>query len=105
MKTSETFPLPSGDHKVRVWRAWSYERVTQTATSVNRREEINAKGEIVNSWLIEPTQLHCVFPTEFEHLAAAAGFVEAVYGDFQKSKLADDSHDMIFVSKALTSPY
>ncbi len=91
-------PLPDSGHILRTRRAWSYECLTQTATSVSRREEVDAAGKVVNSWLSEPIRLHCLFPTEFEHLAQRAGFtIETRYGDFYKSKLREDSDSMIFV--------
>jgi hypothetical protein len=90
--------LPQTGQRLRQQRAWSYDNVTQTATSVNLREELDESGNVVNSWQSEPIQLHCVFPTEIHHLAARSGFVlEAIYGDFAKNVLADNSPDIILV--------
>jgi hypothetical protein len=48
----------------------------------------------------EPIRLHCVFRFEMDHLLARVGFeVEAVYGDFFRHELQDDSSGMIWVAR------
>jgi SAM-dependent methyltransferase len=90
--------LPQSDHRLRQQRAWSYDNVTQTATSVNLREELDEAGNVINSWRSDPIWLHCLFPTEIYHLAARSGFVlEAIYGDFAKNDLDENSPDIIIV--------
>lgn len=90
--------LPENDHILRQLRAWSYERVTQTATSINLREELDDSGEVINSWRSDPIQLHCVFPTEIQHLASRVDLsIDAIYGDFAKSNFVDDSPQIIIV--------
>lgn len=92
--------LPQSDHRLRQQRSWSYDNVTQIATSVNLREELDGAGKVVNSWQSNPIFLHCLFPTEIHHLASRSEFViEAIYGDFAKNVLADDSPDIIIVLK------
>ena len=44
--------------------------------------------------------LHCVFRFEMEHLLARTRFeIQAMYGDFLKSKLSDYSCEMIWVAR------
>ena len=44
--------------------------------------------------------LHCVFRFEMEHLLARTGFeIQAVYGDFFKNALNDQSSEMIWVAR------
>jgi hypothetical protein len=44
--------------------------------------------------------LHCVFRFEMEHLLARTGFeIQAMYGDFLKNKLSDNSSEMIWVAR------
>jgi hypothetical protein len=50
---------------------------------------------------MEPVRLHCAFRFEMEHLLPRLGFqIEAVYGDFFGSPLADDSGQMIWVARS-----
>jgi hypothetical protein len=45
-------------------------------------------------------RLHCIFRFEMEHLLARAGFaVDAVYGDFFRRPLGEDSTHMIWVAR------
>ena len=44
--------------------------------------------------------MHCVFRLEMERLLSRTGFaVEAVYGDFERHQLTDDSAEMIFMAR------
>jgi hypothetical protein len=91
---------PTTGHRVRTARAWSYERSTQTATLVMAWEEIGRDGEILDRWQTGPLRLHCAFRFEVAHLLARAGFqVEALYGDFSRGKLRDDSSETIWVAR------
>lgn len=99
--TSEV-PFPKGDHVLRKLQAWSYRNTTQTATSFVIHEEVNKDGVIVNRWQSEPAFLHCLFPTEIQHLAAQAGFnIEAIYGDFARNEFREDSPDIILVLRSV----
>jgi SAM-dependent methyltransferase len=80
--------------------AWAYEAPTQTATVFTTWEQVNESGEILQSWKMEPTRLHCIFPFEMEHLLNRVGFsIEAVYGDFFKNKLTAQSGQMIWIAR------
>lgn len=86
--------------EIRAYRAWSYEPSTQTAFSQARWEEIDAEGRVVDTWQTPRVPLHCVFRYEMEHLLRRAGFeVQALYGDFHRGPLADDSPEMIWVAR------
>ena len=90
--------LPQSKHILRQQRSWSYDNVTQTAASVNLREELDEVGNVIKSWRSEPIFLHCLFPTEIHHLASRSGLViNAIYGDFTKNKFTYNSPDMILV--------
>jgi ubiquinone/menaquinone biosynthesis C-methylase UbiE len=94
-----SFSHPKTGQKIRVSQAWSYETATQTAISQTVWEGVNDKGEVVDRWESGPLRFHCYFPFEMEHLLARAGFeVEAVYGDFSRHELQDDSSEMVWVA-------
>jgi SAM-dependent methyltransferase len=98
---AEEFCHPKTGRRTRTSRAWPYEACTQTALAQTVWEEINADGEVADRWESGPIRLHCVFRFEMEHLLALTGFeVEAVYGDFFRQELSDESTEMIWVAKA-----
>ena len=98
---AEQFKRPQTGRQTRASRAWSYEPSTQTAIVRTIWEEMDADGQVVNRVEREPIRLHCIFRFEMEHLLARAGFrIEAVYGDFFRHELQDDSPGMIWVAKA-----
>jgi ubiquinone/menaquinone biosynthesis C-methylase UbiE len=77
---------------------WAYERATQTAIFLNAWEILDADGVVIDRHQNEPVRLHCVFRNEMEHLARRVGFeVEAVYGDFLRNSLREDSAEMVWV--------
>ena len=93
-----TLRHPKTGNPVRISSAWSYERVTQTAIYYQIMEELGSNGDILNRWEFEPKVMHCVFRFEMEHLLARVGFeILAVYGDFLKHELNNDSSEMIYV--------
>lgn len=94
------FTHPSTGHPIQTSRAWSYEPSTQTAICQTRWEELDAVGEVTNRWETGPTRLHCVFRFEMEHLLRRTGFlIEAVYGDFARHPLQDNSSEMIWIAR------
>lgn len=98
-KPAEEFQHPESGMQVRTWRAWSYEPATQTAIAETRWELIGEDGEMVERHETGPVRLHCVFRFEMEHLLRRAGFeVEALYGDFKRQPLQDDSPEMVWVA-------
>jgi hypothetical protein len=97
---AEQFPHPETGRQVRASRAWSFEPATQTAVVQTVWQELGPGGEVVNRIEREPIRLHCVFRFEMDHLLARVGFeVEAVYGDFFRHELQDDSSGMIWVAR------
>lgn len=89
---------PRTGHIVHVARAWWYAPSTQTASAVTRFEAVDRDGAVVERWETGPTELHVIFPTEMMHLLARAGFdVIAVYGDFFRNALNDDSAGMVWL--------
>lgn len=94
--------VPGSDHFLRHSQSWSYDRLTQTAISVNLREEMSADGKMIQSWKSEPARLHCFFPAEIYHLMHRAGFdLEIIYGDFNKGKFEDNSPSIIPVLRKI----
>jgi len=80
--------------------SWGFESSTQTATVTTNWEQVDENGDVVETWEMEPARLHCIFPFEMEHLLKRVGFsIEAVYGDFFKSKLTNESSQMIWLAK------
>ncbi|MBN1963475.1 MAG: class I SAM-dependent methyltransferase [Anaerolineae bacterium] len=78
--------------------AWAYERSSQTATLWHVWEQVDSEGMVIRRTESGPIPLHCFFRYEMEHLAYRAGFVvEALYGDFLRQPLQDDSSDMIWL--------
>jgi len=93
---------PQTGHTIQTWRAWSYNRATQTASAVTRRKELDMRGPVLGEWETGPLQMHCTFRFEMEHLLARAGFeIEALYGDFLRDKLREDSSEMIWVTRKI----
>lgn len=83
---------------VRVSHAWRYSPASQTATVVTAWEMQDETGAVVERLESNPLPLHCLFRFEMEHLARHTEFqVEAVYGDFSKNDLTDDSSEMIWM--------
>jgi SAM-dependent methyltransferase len=100
-EAAEQFQHPQSGRQTRATRAWSYEPSTQTAIVRTTWEEVDTAGQILSRIEREPIQLHCVFRFEMEHLLARVGFVpEAVYGDFFRHELRDDSPGMIWVARS-----
>jgi len=86
-------------HTIRRAHAWTYEPSTQTATVISKWEEVSEDGSVLQIWERKPMRLHCIFRFEMEHLLARTGFeIQAVYGDFFKNELKDNSSDMIWVA-------
>ena len=97
-KEAERFQHPQTGRQTQASRAWSYEPSTQTATVQTIWEEVDADGRVLSRVERDPIRLHCVFRFEMEHLLARVGFeIEAVYGDFFRHELGDDSPSMIWV--------
>jgi len=91
---------PRTGRRVRISRAWSYERSTQTASLTTVWEEVGADGTVTDRWQRGPVPLHCLGRFEMEHLLARAGFeVTALYGDFGRGLLTEDSSEMIWVAR------
>lgn len=103
-EASDHFVHPKTGRPFRTLQAWSYEPATQTAISHKVWEELGPDGEVVDRLDRGEIRLHVVFPFEMEHLLARAGLaVEAVYGDFHRNELRDDSSEMIWVARRRTS--
>lgn len=101
-KPEETFHNPETGRSTRALRAWSYEPATQTATVHTTWEELGEDGEVENRIERDSIPLHCVFRLEMEHLLARTGYLPcAVYGDFYRGELLDDSPSMIWVAEVL----
>jgi hypothetical protein len=89
---------PLTHHRINTYKAWTYESVTQTASCLTRRVEIDNLGNEVDSWETGPVHLHCFFRYEMEHLLLRAGFmIEGLYGDFYKQELVDKRTEMIWI--------
>ncbi|MGD8791660.1 MAG: hypothetical protein PVF47_03840, partial [Anaerolineae bacterium] len=99
-ETTEPFVHPQTGHSVRTLQAWWYEPTTQTAISHKVWEILGPEGQVVERLDRGPIRLHVVFRFEMEHLLARAGFrLEAVYGDFWRGALRDESSEMIWVAR------
>jgi hypothetical protein len=97
---AEIFTNPDTGRPIHTSRAWSYEPATQTAIAQTVWDELDDDGSVVERWESGPIRLHCVFRFEMEHLLALTGFeVEALYGDFFREQLSDQSSQMIWVAK------
>ncbi len=94
-------PHPDSNNPVTVSQAWAYEPATQTAFANTVWEERDVQGNLVQRWERGPVALHCIFRFEMEHLLSRAGFtVQALYGNFARAPLQNDSSEMIWVSAA-----
>ena len=91
---------PLTGRTIRTSNEWAFEPSTQTATVTTVWEEVGPGDVVVQRWQRDPMLLHCVFRFEMEHLLRRTGYsVEAVYGDFYKTTLKDESDQMIWVAK------
>lgn len=98
-KPVDILPHPVSGNPVHVFRNWSYQRCTQTAFTSTIWEEHDQQGLLVQRWERGPVGLHCIFRCEMEHLLSRAGFtIRALYGNFERAPLQDDSSEMIWVS-------
>lgn len=96
------FRHPDSGRQVHTSRAWSYEPATQTAIAQTVWEELDAARQVVNRIEKPPVRLHCLFRFEMDHLLARAGFdITAVYGNFFRKELRDDSTEMVWIAKHL----
>ncbi|MSP13137.1 MAG: class I SAM-dependent methyltransferase [Chloroflexi bacterium] len=87
-------------HRICPMKSWSYAPSTQTASVVTEWFEFDAAGQVIDTWQTGPVRLHCVFRFEMAHLLARARFAhEAVYGDFFRGELQDNSPGMIGVAR------
>jgi SAM-dependent methyltransferase len=103
-EAGEQFLYPGTERRIRALRTWSYERTTQTAVVETVWEEVGPDGRVVDRWETGPVRLHCVFRFEMEHLLGRTGFaVEAVYGDFFRGELDEESSEMIWVARKIVS--
>jgi len=94
----EETPLPDGRRFRRTWRIAAYRRAEQ----INEIEFIYYLTHVdgTNERIVEPFPLRYYYRFELEHLLARAGFrLEALYGNFDRSPLRDDSPEMIFVAE------
>lgn len=97
---AERFQHPKTKRQIHTYRAWSFERATQTAIAQTAWEEIGMGGQVVERWQTDPIRLHCVFRFEMEHLLARVGFaLEGLYGDFFRQPLQEESTEMIWVAR------
>lgn len=90
--------LPDGRSFRRAWRIAAYRRAEQ----INEIEFIYylTHPDGTKERIVEPFPLRYFYRYELEHLLARAGFrVAALYGDFDRSPLQDDSAEMIFVAE------
>lgn len=98
-ESAEQFIHPIRSSRIHTSRAWSYEPSTQTATVETVWDELDSSAQIIDRVESGPIQLHCVFRFEMEHLLALLGYsIQAVYGDFHRQQLTDDSSEMIWVA-------
>jgi SAM-dependent methyltransferase len=93
---------PKTGHTIQTWRAWKYERATQTASATTRWKEVGGDGNVLDEWETGTVQLHCLFRFEMEHLLVRAGFeIEALYGDFLRGDLREESSEMVWVVRKI----
>lgn len=98
------FIHPTRNNRIRTSYAWAYEPASQTAIVETVWEELGNSGQVTNRVESGPIRLHCVFRFEMEHLFALLGYdIQAVYGDFHRQPLVDDSSDMIWIVTHNTS--
>jgi len=92
------YEMPGGRHVALSERVAAYHRAEQRndVEMIFRVTHADGRQErLVMAWT-----LRYFFRYELEHLLARSGFhLEATYGDFDRSRLKDDSPEMIFVAK------
>jgi SAM-dependent methyltransferase len=94
------YDLPDGRHVAMSQRVAAFHRGLQrndVEMIFNVRHPDGQQERLVMAWT-----LRYFFRYEVEHLLARCGLqLEAVYGNFDRSPLADDSPEMIFVASAV----
>ncbi len=99
-KTGSILTHPVSGQKFRQTTEWTYEPSTQTSTCQNDWHRVDESGNILQTWKREPMRFHCFFRFEMEHLLRRSGFIiEALYGDFSKNALGNESPHMIWIAK------
>lgn len=100
MEYGKKLTHPTTGQTYRMVYSWAYERSTQTAIFEKAWELVGTDDVVLERFDNQPVRLHCVFRSEMEHAAHRAGFaVEAVYGDFLRNDLDDNSSEMIWILK------
>lgn len=93
------FALPDGRHAVLTERVKAFHRAAQcneVELIYSVRHPDGRKERLVFAFTVR-----YFFRYEVEHLLARCGFVvNALYGDFDRSELRDDSPEMVFVASA-----
>jgi SAM-dependent methyltransferase len=101
MKETDEFPeveLPDGRRFRRTWRVVAFRRREQINEVEFAFYVTHADGR--QERFVEQFPMRYFFRYELEHLLANCGFrVEALYGDFDKSPLKEDSPEMILVAR------
>jgi SAM-dependent methyltransferase len=93
-------PHPESGTPLVVSQAWAYEPATQTASASTVWEERDTHGNVLQRWERGPVALHCIFRFEMGHLLSRAGFsIRALYGNFERAPLQDDSSEMIWIAE------
>jgi SAM-dependent methyltransferase len=99
-EAAEQFLYPGTERQIRALRAWSFERATQTAVVETVWEEVGLDGRVIDRWETGPVRLHCLFRFEMEHLLGRVEFaVEALYGDFFRQELREESSELIWLAR------
>lgn len=82
-----------------VWDVYQFDFQTQTMTCYVIEEVINPLGEVLRK-TYHPLSFSWIEPQQMEGLLRTAGFeVEAVYGDFDRGPLTDDSRQQIWSAR------
>jgi SAM-dependent methyltransferase len=100
LETAEQFPQPGAGNQVRASRAWFYEPATQTAVVPDGLRRDGPRWTDPESYCgrTHSTPL-CVLLRDGAPGNSSRVRVEAVYGDFFRHELEDDSPSMIWVAK------
>jgi len=92
------FIHPTRNSRIRTSHAWAYEPASQTAVVETVWEELDGSGQVAQRIESGPIRLHCAFRFEMEYLFTLLGYdIQAVYGDFHRRPLVDESSDMIWI--------
>jgi SAM-dependent methyltransferase len=92
---------PETGNEVRSWGSIEYHPSTQRSVSYGFTETLDANGNVIAKRYGQPMELRYFYRYEVEHLLARCGLaVEALHGDFARTRYSATSGQLLWVASA-----